>query len=72
MVNRDRLLRLIEDAKITQLRAAELIGEQTMRPCSARAVRAWLAEPSLASARPCPDWAVLALEVRLKYLKLIV
>lgn len=71
MVNRDKLLRLIEGAKITQLRAAELIGEQTMRPCSGRAVRAWLAGTDLPSARPCPDWAVLALEARLKYLNLI-
>lgn len=71
MKNKKKFSKLCELGGITQARAAELIGEQTMRPCSARAVRSWLADADLVSSRPCPDWAVLALEARLKYLKLI-
>lgn len=71
MTNQAKFKKLCQDAGITQSRAAELIAEHTMRPCSVRTVRAWLADPELSSARPCPDWAVLALESRLKFLKLI-
>ena len=69
-MNQEKFQSLCEKANITQGRAAELIAEQTMRPCSVRTVRAWLADPKLPSARPCPDWAVLALETKLKVLKL--
>ena len=71
MTNQEKFRALSQKAGITQERAAQLIAEQTMRPCSLRTVRSWLADSALTSARPCPDWAVLALETRLKVLKLI-
>lgn len=70
MTNREKFQNLCEKADITQIRAAQLIAEQTMRPCSVRSIRAWLADTALPSARPCPDWAVLALETKLKVLEL--
>lgn len=69
--NRIRLAHLIKRAGITQGEAANYIAEETKRPCSARAVRAWLAAPNKKSARPCPRWAVDNLEARLRYYKLI-
>jgi hypothetical protein len=66
MTNQDKLRDLCSRAAITQEDAANLIAEHTKRPCSVRSVRAWLADPSKTSARPCPDWAVLALESKLK------
>jgi hypothetical protein len=69
MTNRDRYLQLLALSKITQVESANLIAAQTQRPCAPRTVRAWLATPGTASARSCPDWAVEALERRLKALK---
>jgi hypothetical protein len=85
--NQEKFRALCEQASITQKRAAEWITEQNMRPfedrvgevvtefstlpCVARTVRQWLADPELPSARNCPDWAVAALEARLRFLKLI-
>lgn len=71
MSNQEKFRSLCEQAGITQDGAAQLISEQTMRPCSVRTVRAWLAPAELPSARPCPDWGILALETRLKILKKI-
>lgn len=71
MTNRDKLLDLIAKAGITRERAAQAIAEETKRPCSWRAVQSWVADPALKSARPCPDWAINALETRLKFLALI-
>lgn len=56
-----QLRALIEQHNVTQAAAAEAIAKVTMRPCSERTVRAWLADDSLPSARPCPEWAVNAL-----------
>lgn len=56
---------LIYAAGITQADAAALIAKQTGRPCSPRSVRAWLADPALDSASPCPEWAVTALRRKL-------
>jgi hypothetical protein len=53
---------LVSAAGITQLEAAEMIASQTDRPCSVRTVRSWLNDPAKPSWRPCPDWAVRALE----------
>lgn len=52
---------LLADLKLTRLQAADLIASTTMRPCSLRAVKSWLAAPTVVSARPCPTWAVEAL-----------
>lgn len=71
MDNRAKLLALIKQANITRAEAARFISDETKRPCSWRAVQSWLADPSLTSARGCPDWAITNLEARLKHLKLI-
>lgn len=71
MTNQEKLKLLLADAGITQKDAAEYIATSTRRPCSVRSVRAWLADESLASARPTPDYAVQNLEAHLKYLKKI-
>lgn len=70
--NQDKLASLIERAGITRADAAQYIAEETKRPCSWRSVQSWLADPSLPSARGCPDWAISNLEARLKRFKLIV
>ena len=62
MDNRERFKALLEVHNISQARSAELLCIQTQRPCSVRAVRSWLAEPNKLSSRPCPDWAITALE----------
>ena len=72
MKNQEKYAALLAAAGITQAASAELIAAETQRPCSVRAVRAWLADPSKPSARECPEWAVQALERRLKKNKKIV
>jgi hypothetical protein len=69
-VNAARFNELLTEAGITQLKAAELIAEQTGRPCSVRSVRSWLNSPDSAAWRPCPEYAVLALQTRLLTLRL--
>lgn len=71
MTNREKLLDLMSRAGITRERAAQAIAEETKRPCSWRAIQAWVANPALKSARTCPDWAINALEARLRFLHLI-
>ena len=71
MTNREQLTALIQQANITREEAAQHIAEETKRPCSWRTVQAWLADPALASARKCPDWAIDVLQQRLKRLKII-
>ncbi len=71
MYPKDKLLWLIEQSGVTQARAAELIAQETKRPCSVRSVRAWLADSDKSSARTCPEWASNALESRLRFLKMI-
>jgi len=71
MYPKEKLLWLIEQSGVTQARAAELIAQETKRPCSVRSVRAWLAASDKSSARTCPAWAVIALEARLLFLKMI-
>ena len=66
MNNRDKFKSLLELHNISQARGAELLCIQTQRPCSVRTVRSWLNESSKPSSRPCPDWAVTALEKALK------
>lgn len=61
MTNQQRLRRLIERTGITLDRAAKIIAEASQRPCSWRSVQAWLCDPALKSARPCPDWAIKTL-----------
>lgn len=72
MTNREKYLQLLAKTGVTQVDSAKLIADQTQRPCSPRTVRAWLADPQTPSSRPCPDWAVEALERRLKRLKKVI
>lgn len=46
--------------------AAQLIAIQTQRPLSVDSIKAWTCNPSTSRSRPCPDWAIYALERRLK------
>lgn len=71
MKNQAKFLELRARAGITQTEAAQYIADQTMRPCALRTVQAWEADTEKASARPCPDWAITALETRLKVLRKI-
>ncbi len=53
-------------------RVGEELNEFSTRVCSGdRMIRQWLASPNTKKAVPCPDWAVTALEARLKFLKII-
>lgn len=72
MSNQEALRSLIDRASITQGMAAEYIAKETKVPCSERSVRSWLADSTRVSARPCPDWALKALEKKLRRLKKIV
>ncbi|HAF2404735.1 TPA: hypothetical protein G8N69_004837 [Salmonella enterica] len=56
--NRAKLLKLLAEHNITQREAAELIREESMRPCTERAVRTWVNDPDKPSSRPCPQWAI--------------
>ena len=59
--NKDTLQVLMNELFLSQTRCAVVISEITLRPLSARAVRAWLTDPNNPSARKCPDWAINAL-----------
>lgn len=61
----ERLRALIDKAGITQDQAAYLIAKETKRSCSVRTIRAWLADGTKPSARPCQEWGVKALEAQL-------
>lgn len=58
MTNRERYLALLKEYGISQGQSAEILSQETQRPCSVRSVRTWLNEPQRTSSRPCPDWAV--------------
>jgi len=68
MDNRARYLRLLSEHEITQAYSAVLITAVTLRPCSERTVRSWLNDPAKPSTRPCPAWAVVALEKGIGYM----
>lgn len=63
---RQSLLELIAASGKTQKECAALIEKVTLRPCPERTLRSWIADPGASSARPCPDWAVEALQKALK------
>lgn len=69
MDNRARYLNLLSTYGITQAKSAVLIAAVTQRPCSVRTVRSWLNDPEKPSSRPCPDWAIEALEKAIDYMK---
>ena len=68
-MSRERLIELMQTSGLDTADVARILTEQTMRPCSRRTVQAWLSEPGKPSSRPCPEWAVTILEVRLKTTK---
>lgn len=61
--NCEVLRELLEKHGLTKQQAADLIHKHTIRPCSLRAIEAWLS--TAPSARPCPGWAVVALKAAL-------
>lgn len=69
MANRDKFLALLKANGITQEKSAELIAAVTQRPCSARTVRSWINDPEKPSSKPCPDWALAALEKAIEYME---
>lgn len=69
MENRKRYRHLLEVNGITQAKSAVLVAAVTQRPCSERTVRSWLNDPDKPSARPCPDWAVAALEKAIGFME---
>lgn len=72
MDNREKFKALMKEHGIKQSQCAVLLEAVTQRPCSARAIRSWINDPEKESSRPCPDWAVSALERAIEYMKLAV
>lgn len=72
MDNRAKLRKLLESEQISQAKGAFLIAAATQRPCAERTVRSWLNDPEKKSSRPCPYWAVNALERAIRYMKMAV
>lgn len=70
--NRERYQQLLDTHGITQTYSATLIEAVTKRPCAPRTVRSWLNDPSKSSSRPCPDWAVSALQQAIRYMQIAV
>lgn len=66
MTNREKFQALLAQYGLTQAESAALICQQTQRPCAVRTVKSWLNDPLKPSSRPCPDWAVIALQNALK------
>ena len=62
MNNIERFNKIRRDYGLTQADCAAYICEYTRRPLSVRTIRSWLNDQSKPSSRPCPDWAVEALE----------
>jgi hypothetical protein len=62
MTNREKLLAILNENKITQAKCAEIICMVTGRPSSTRAVRSWVNDPEKPSARSCPDWVITLLD----------
>lgn len=69
MDNRERYLHLLEANGISQAKSAGLIVAVTQRPCAVRTVRSWLNDPEKPSSRPCPNWAVAALEKAIDFME---
>lgn len=69
LLRRARFIHLLDAYEITQLRSAELIAAVTERPCSDRAVRSWINDPTKRSSSPCPVWALNALEKAIRFIE---
>lgn len=61
--NRIAFRALLSKHGVSMKAAAMGIADITQRPCAWRTVKAWLADPRRTTHhRPCPSWAVAALE----------
>jgi hypothetical protein len=60
--NQKEFREILEKYGITQAQAAILITEETSRNIKLRTLRTWLASPDAVSAKPCPQWAIVALK----------
>ena len=67
--NRQAFLALLKKYDVKQRESAMLINAVTKRPCSDRAVRSWLNDPTKKSSRPCPTCAVNALRDGIVYMQ---
>jgi hypothetical protein len=65
MDNREKMKELCATAG-SYPAAAALIAEATKRPLSVDAIKSWTCAPTTKRARPCPDWAIEALQNKLK------
>ena len=65
--NRKKIKELCEVAGTYSV-AAKLITAETNRPLSVDAIKSWTCSPDSSRARTCPDWAIAALEKKLKNL----
>jgi len=65
--NREKIKQLCETAGTYSI-AAKLIAEETERHLSVDAIKSWTCNPDSSRARTCPDWAIQALERKLKNL----
>lgn len=61
--NQKEFRAILEKYGLTQDQAAALITNQSFRQIQGRTVRTWLANPDAVSARHCPLWAVVTLQI---------
>ncbi|MFQ2680654.1 hypothetical protein ACK3YX_16790 [Aeromonas caviae] len=61
------LAALIARHGLKHARVAELICTHADKSCAVRTVKAWLTDPDKRSARPCKEWALIALRRGLGY-----
>jgi len=72
MSNQKKFRELLASGGYTQKMAADIISDETKKIVSQRTIRAWLTPEDKPSSRPCPDWAVFALEKKLRRLRKII
>ena len=61
------LAALIARHGLSHAKVAELICSHADKSCAVRTVKAWLTDPDKRSARPCSEWALIALRRGLGY-----
>ncbi|MBW3834698.1 hypothetical protein ACET81_20630 [Aeromonas veronii] len=64
---RQELAALIARHGLSHAKVAELICSHADKSCAVRTVKAWLTDPDKRSARPCKEWALIALRRGLGY-----
>jgi hypothetical protein len=48
---------LVVASGLSQSKVADHISMRSLRPCTERDVRAWIAPPEVKTGRACPEWA---------------